>query len=150
MIIEKKTTGILIVPVLTGGDDIQLMGGMNEVDNKLWGDVRDSVMPHPHLKEHHVDRIEEEKKVEKKVIKNKDGSEEIKETEKTFFKISAKAFKKLNAEKALPIVEKTYSLDLLNRWKKTISKESVRIAVMEQIEKVEKRKAKQKNKKEED
>lgn len=149
MIIEKTTTGILVVPILNGNitvNEIHLVGGMNEVDDKTWGDVRESVMPHKSLIEHHVVSEKKEEVREKYTIKNKDNEEEIRERTKVIYKISARKFGKLSAEEALEIVEKTYSLDLLNKWKKAAGKESVRIAVMGQIEKVEKRKAKQKTK----
>lgn len=153
MIIEKTTTGILYIPIVAGEievDHIILIGGMNEVDDKLWGQIREAVMPHKNLKEHHVKDIKTEKIEEEYTIKNKDGEEEIRKREKIIHKISATKFSKLAPEEALAIVEKTYSLDVLEKWKKVAGKETVRLAVMNRIEKVEKRKAKQKNKEKDD
>ena len=150
MIIEKKTTGVLVVPVLQGiviTSEIHLLGGMNEVDDKTWGDVRDSVMPHKSLIEHHVVSEKKEEVKEKYTIKNKDNEEEIRERTKVIYKISARKFGKLSAEEALEIVEKTYSLDLLNKWKKAAGKESVRIAVMARLKKLKKGKLNKKPKK---
>jgi hypothetical protein len=128
MIINWTKERILTVPVVSGDANspaqtgtIILVPGCNEVNTESWTQVRNSVK----------DKLKDKTIIEEHVTE-KEG------------KIVAKEFKALSAAQASEIVEKTYNLKTLTSWKNKESRESVRISIMNQINKVENYKPKKK------
>lgn len=147
MIVEKTTVGVQYIPVVENGriiKHIQLLGGNNEVDDKLWAKARQSLLGHlkrKQLIEKFVNKIDEEV-TEADVNIGTDKKPNIVKGQKKTYKISAKQFNKLEAKEAIAIVENTYDMKTLKKWQEESGKESVSAALASQIKKIEDHKVK--------
>jgi hypothetical protein len=157
MIVSNKQNHIIHVPVNSGNlqaiSNITLLPGGNEVDQDQWNLARENILSKI-KKGLVVEEYAKIKEVEKEVTlhktvevnvedpKTKEIKKEVKSvTEKKKVKkpvVDATPFKDLKAEEAEELVKETFSLDTLKKWKEQTSKESVRIVLLNQIEKVEK------------
>lgn len=149
MIIEKTTVGVQYIPIMKNGrqvDFIQIMGGMNEVDDKKWALVHESLKGHINSKKiiiHNAEVTEESTKEKRIVIEGKEKVE--KEVTVKTHKIKAKKFVQLPADEALVIVANTFDIKTLKAWNKKGCKDVVRAAIAEQIKKIEEHKIKKKD-----
>ena len=149
MIIEKTTVGIQYIPIMKNGrqvDHIQIMGGMNEVNDKKWALVHESLKGHIRSKKiiiHNAEVTEKSTKEKRTVIEGKEKVE--KEVTVKTHKIKAKKFAQLPADEALAIVENTFDPKTLKSWNKKGCKDVVRAAIAEQITKIKNHEVKKKD-----
>lgn len=117
------------------GGSIQLLPGNNLVDDNKWNVARKSV------------EAEIGKSIIEVASKLVEVQEEVEEMDEKTKKVTLKKVKKmvskskslneLDANEASLIVEDTYSLDTLYKWKDGESRDSVRATILKQIEAVE-------------
>lgn len=135
MIINWTESRLKVVPV-KGKGNIILQPGNNEVDESLWNECRGILtrdIKAGRVKEVHVKK--EEKIIEPE--KKGPGGKILKPAEKVTT-VKGKGLKDLSLEEAEAVVNETFALDTLKKWKKTESRDSIRTAIMNQIETVEK------------
>jgi hypothetical protein len=129
MIVNNKQTRLIVLPYR--GKNSMVMGkmvllpGCNVVDETHWAAARSSV----------EDKIKRGELVEVKT--------EVKETihpqtKKKTVEVKGINLKDLEAKEAAEVVDDTYSLETLGVWKEEESREDVRVAILKQIELVEK------------
>jgi hypothetical protein len=137
MLVEWTKMKVKVVPIigLNGkvAENIILLPGVNDVDDDKWNQARSCVdkdIRTNRIIEKHVTL--QEKEVE---VKNKE-TDEVKKEKKVVVK--GKTLKQLSLDQASKIVENTFNLDTLNKWKEKESRDSIRALIMTQLEKVEK------------
>jgi len=152
MILNWKPQHLNVVPIPAGkpipgydADSIILFPGVNEISDKVWEKIKPSLIAH--LNAGNLVAIEEVKIIEEEGKPNKDGKKEkIKE------KISvSKKFTDLDPEECLGLIAQTNNLPTLEIWKKSETRDEIRIALAERIAEVNdyvnKKKSKKKVKK---
>jgi hypothetical protein len=145
MLVEWTKMKVKIIPVVGANgkstENIILLPGVTDVDDEKWNKVRSLVDQDIRTKriiEHHatVTDIEVETEVEVKDEESGEMKKEIKKEKKPFHK--GKSLKSLTPDEAEEIVKNTFNLETLNKWKTNENRDSIRAAIMNQIELVEK------------
>lgn len=139
ILFNKPNAGPMTLPVSSSFHKGQfqkklvLLRGNNEVEKEDWAQVRQFKQVQVYLKKGWI--VEQgEPKIEVVTLPaTKDGEKEKVQAEIK----SVKEFKAMAAADAEEIVKNTVNLDTLNKWLKGEKRESVRIALKEQIESVE-------------
>jgi len=152
MILNWKPQHLNVIPIPAGkpvpgydADSIILLPGVNEIPDEVWEKVKPSLVKH--LKAGNLIAIEEIKTIEKEGKPDKDGKKE-KIKEKTSV---SKKFIDLEPEECLGLIAQTNNLPTLEIWKKSETRDEIRIALAERIadidDYVNKKKSKKKVKK---
>jgi hypothetical protein len=145
MIVNNTQRGIIYIPVMSGTaqrGSIALVPGNNEVSDDFWNEVKKSEAIRRKLGSKQLKEVAV-KGVEKEVTKEVEEKTEDGKTKKTKKKVKEKVnepvpFSEVDASEAEKIVTETYDLKTLKKWKDTESRDSVRLAISKQIEKVDK------------
>lgn len=139
ILFNKPNAGPMVLPVSSSFHKGQfqkklvLLRGNNEIEKDDWAQVRQFKQVQSYLKKGWI--VEQgEPKIE--VVTLPPAKEGDKEKVTAEIK-SVKEFKAMAAADAEEIVKNTFSLDTLNKWLKGEKRESVRIALKDQIESVE-------------
>jgi len=151
MIINWKRQCIKVIPVVAANgievDTVTLLPGNNAVDPKVWQQARLNVLNQIGNSIIEVAaQVEEKQEPTGKKIKDKNGKE-ISE-KKLVTIVKGKTLKQLDTKSAEEVVLDTYNLDTLKKWKEKENRDSVRSAILNQIEIVEKDGPEAKKKKE--
>jgi hypothetical protein len=128
MIIKWNEARVKVIPT-NSGKTIILLPGHNEVSKVSWEGARPNVVGD--IASKRIEEIGVEIDSEDKKGPGGKPSGEVKITIK-----EAKALKDLTPEKAEAIVQETYSLDTLKKWKKVESRDSVRAVIADQMDNV--------------
>jgi len=111
---------------------VKLLPGFNEVPDDEWKEIKQNPMIQKQIELGIIVEVAEKKEVKKKV-KNGKGEE----IEKTVVESGkAKQLKDLDAEAVVAMVEDTFDVDLLKKWKKEESRDEIRAAIANQLEKI--------------
>jgi len=136
MIVENTKVGLLIVPMVVRNvvvKNIHLIPGNNEVPAGDWSNSRDLVK----------DKIELGVVIEHGSPEIEEYSEEWENEKGKKYSVyrtrikKVKNFREMSLRDSEDIVKKTYNMETLLSWKKRESRDSIRLALMNQIEAVE-------------
>jgi len=147
MIVEWTKDRVNVIPCLGSGglivSKVVLLPGFNDIPDDQWNQAR--INAKDDIDRKIIVEVSPEKKEEK--IKAKDPKSGI-ETETTVVSYTGKSLKKMTPTEAEDIVKGTFNLMTLKKWNKAESRDSIKAAIMNQIDMVEKYgedQAKQKN-----
>lgn len=145
---KKKDAGLKVIPLVNEAGKIErnlvFLPGYNEISEADWNKARRHPTIAEQLKKGDFEEIGkvkiEEVSVVKEVVKEVDGKEKkVKETKtEKVEKIEEQPLKDIEAAKALDIIKDTFALDTLEAWRKAESRDEIRAAIANQIEKVSK------------
>ena len=140
---RKKGAGVKIIPVSAANGvvvgKVTLLPGNNEVKDEDWAIARNQVkdeIDRGLIKEIEMEVKTIEKDVETGEIDPKTKKSKTEKKKETVIK--AKEFKKIEIKQAIEIVNNTSNLATLEKWRKKEGRDSVRAAIQNQIEEVEK------------
>jgi hypothetical protein len=122
----KKGAGLLTISKIENEAIVKtifILPGFNDIEDKDWEGIKNQLLDK--IKSGDIRVVEEE--VEKKVEVN--GKIKTK-------KYTAKQFANLSANKALEVVAEAWDLKTLEKWRGEESRDEIRAALAEQIEKV--------------
>lgn len=117
MIIQNKTKHVKGIVDPKTGKKVYLLPGNNQVSAEVWEAVR------PHI----VNEIGKSVIEVAGKVTEKDGKVVVED----------KSIKQLSTQEAEAVVAGTYDLKTLNEWKASETRDSVRLAIMKQIDAVE-------------
>lgn len=121
MLVKFTENRALMVPIADGLPLLRIFPGVNEVEDATWNKVRDTVKT----------KLDAGKLVELHATSKKD--------QKGVETFTGKTLKDLDHNAAESCVKDCLDRDLLDRWKKLETRDSVRLAISNQLEELLKR-----------
>ena len=135
---KKPKAGVKIVPITNERGEIEknlvLLPGYNEVSEEDWNKARNHAQIADYIKRGFFEEVGEVKELPQTEEEKKNG----KKNGKKKSKIKEIPLGKLKAEKALEVVNDTYQIETLEKWRKVESRDEIRAAIANQIEAINK------------
>lgn len=126
MLVKLNENRVVMVPAVEGAPMLRLIPGINEVPDAQWGSVKKSL----------------ESKLSDKLIEEV-GSTTVKGKGQNAQDVTVgKTIKDLSFGEAESIIKQTLDVKLLETWKKGEERQDVRLAILNQIEEMQKREKK--------